>query len=415
MQVFGYPRQVRYLWGSAARKPNFVVGKIALVPEQPTQGQPVKVTVRVSNNGALSGTCQLALFVNEPSPLRLLAAQTLSLAAQQRRTVTLTLKTDGLDGQRQLIALVTPVQPKEELSTADNEQAAAFFVHADYTRWRYSFNLTVNPNGIRRLDEPVTVGVDWTQAAGVPESVTLDPDSVRVLEVTKEPKEQFVPVPCAYTPTGAGNRKGKLEFLLTGKTAPNAVRTFRVVAEAQQGATRRFFPMPSELRWDATTRTVVTPFYRLRFGDDGMVREWRSLLPNAPRQSFLRSLGVSSAQTGWVDEIGDLISLECERITPVSVTVKVVKRLQGDFLVTRVFTFYPRHFVVAIEANKSGIREYSRAYYALPAQFEDDKGNKAKVDGSGGGEGVIGKKPTAKMVCCLRRNMIALVCGAVAF
>ncbi len=384
-------RQALLLWGSATRKPNFVAEKIALVPEQPKQGQPVKVTVTVSNNGALSGTCQLSLFVDEPIQTHQLATQRLSLAAQQRRTVTVMLKTDALDGRRRLIARVTSVQPKEELVTTDNEQTTVLFVHADYTRWRYSFDLTVNSNGIRRLDEPVTVEVDWMQTAGLPESVTLDPDSVRVLEVTKGAKQQFVLVPCVYTPTGAGNRRGRLEFLLTGETAPNAVRTFRVVAEAQQGTTRRFFPMPSELRWDAETKAVITPFYRLRFGDDGMVREWRSLLPNAPAQSFLRSLGVSSAQTGWVDEVGDLVSLECERITPVSVIVKVVKRLQGDFLVTRVFTFYPRHFIVAVEANKAGIREYSRAYYALPAQFEDDKGNKARVDGNGEAEGVLGK------------------------
>ncbi len=388
-------RNALLVWGKAAQKPNFVVEKVSLNPIQTQQGKPVKVSVVVHNNGGVSGKGLLQLFLDEPSPERQIAAQNFALAVNQRRSVTLTLRTNALDGQRQLLVRITPVQPKDELVAADNEQVVPFTVLTDYNRWRYRFDLTVAADGVRRLDEPVGLEVDWGQFAGVPSNVTIDPNSVRVLERV-DAKDQWRLVPCIYLPTEPRNRKGRLEFLLAGETAPNGVRHFRVVAEEQQESSSRFLPLPSNLRWDSATRTVTTPFYRLRFGDDGMVREWVSLLPGAPKQSFLRSLGVSSAQTGWVDEIGDLVALECVSKKPFSLTVKVIKRLQGDFLVTREFVFYPRHFVVTIEANKAGLREYSRAYYALPAQFEDDKGNRARVDGKGDAEGVLGKNPQPK-------------------
>ncbi|MFN3422694.1 MAG: hypothetical protein ACK40X_13330, partial [Armatimonadota bacterium] len=190
-------------------------------------------------------------------------------------------------------------------------------------------------------------------------------------------------------------RRGILVFLLTGETPPNAVRQFRILWNVAQ-PNRKHFPTRSLLQWDDAKKAVMTPFYRLRFDDDGMVREWTSLMPNAPRQSFLRSLGVSSAQTGWIDEIGEVETIKCLSANPVSVIVQVVKKLQGDFRVTRTFTFYPRHFVVEIEADKQGIWDYSRAYYSLPCKFEDDKGNKAVVDGKGEGENVIGKNRQPK-------------------
>jgi hypothetical protein len=237
----------------------------------------------------------------------------------------------------------------------------------------------------------VTVDVDWGKLAGVPKDTFIDPNSVRVLEIAGGSQKV---VPCTFEPDGPQSNNGKLVFLLTGETAPNDVRRFRVIADVRGKI--RYFPLPPSLLWDENAKTVTTPFYRLKFGDDGMVREWVSLMPNAPKQSFLRSLGVSSAQTGWVDEVGEVEAIKCLSINAVSVVIQVVKRLQGGFRVVRTFTFYPRHFVVEIEANKSGIRDYSRAYYLLPCKFADDKGNEAVVDGKGEGEGVIGKNPQPK-------------------
>jgi hypothetical protein len=384
-------RKALLVWGKTASKPNFAVTKLSLTPKEPKQGQQLKAVITLLNNGLVSGNANLALYLDTVSPQTLLAKQTITVASGQQKDVGVVVGTEGIDGQRKLIARIEPVKPKEELALADNEREVAFNVSADYSRWRFGFEIAVHAGGIRRLDEPVTVDVDWGKLAGVPKDTFIDPNSVRVLEIAGGSQKV---VPCTFEPDGPQSNNGKLVFLLTGETAPNDVRRFRVIADVRGKI--RYFPLPSSLHWDENTKAVTTPFYRLKFGDDGMVREWVSLMPNAPKQSFLRSLGVSSAQTGWVDEVGEVEAIKCLSINAVSVVIQVVKRLQGGFRVVRTFTFYPRHFVVEIEANKSGIRDYSRAYYLLPCKFADDKGNEAVVDGKGEGEGVIGKNPQPK-------------------
>lgn len=388
-------QQALLVWGKSSRKPNFTVNKVTVTPAQPKQGEGVKVTVVVVNNGLASGTAKVSLFLDRISPDRLLAEQTVQLPADSQKQISFSIGTEGIDGTHNLLALLEAVKPKDELVATDNRREATFTVTADYSHWRYKFEIIVDAAGVRRLDEPVTFEVDWCELAGVSPKAIVDPDSVRVVEIGRDGKPER-PVPCSFTPTEPGNRKGTVTFLLTGETPPNGKRRFWVLAVEKQGSKRVFFPPKSELRWDNETSTVTTPFYRLRFGEDRMVREWVSLMPGAPEQSFLRSLGVSSAQTGWVDEIGEVESFECLSINPVNVVIRVVKQLRGDFRIVKTFTFYPRHFVVEVEANKPGIREYSRAFYLLEGKFEDDKGNRAVVDGKGEGENVIGKNAHPK-------------------
>lgn len=383
------------VWGKSARKPNFTVNKVTVTPARPKQGEGLKVTVAVANNGSAKGTTKVSIFLDRISPDCLLAEQTVQLPADSQKQIFFFIRTEGIDGTHNLLALLEAVKPKDELVLTDNRREATFTVTADYSRWRYKFEIVVDAAGVRRLDEPVTFEVDWCELAGVSPKAIVDLDSVRVVEIGRDGKPEK-PVPCFFTPTESGNRKGTVTFLLIGETPPDGKRRFWVLAAEKQGLKRAFFPPKPELHWDNTTRIVTTPFYQLRFGEDGMVREWVSLMPGAPKQSFLRSLGVSSAQTGWVDEIGEVESFECLSINPVNVAIRVVKRLRGDFRVVKTFAFYPRHFVVEIEANKPGIREYSRAYYLLGGKFEDDKGNKAIVDGKGEGENVIGKNAHPK-------------------
>ncbi|MCS7253676.1 MAG: glycoside hydrolase [Armatimonadota bacterium] len=381
------------LWGSRAKQPNFTVGSINLPLRQIRQGQQVKVSIQVLNNGGADGEAKVSLYLDKALPGHLLGSQVVSIKANGQRTVVFTFATDAIDGEHLLIIQLESMQPKSELVEGDNIAQLPFAVQPDYSRWRFSADITVSAGGIRRLDEPISLEVDFGKLGEMPQNASVDIESVRVMEV--EGGRLTKAVPTHFEPSKPDSQQGTLVFLLTGVTPPNAVRQFRIFWNATKPK-RQHFPMCSSLQWDDKTRTITTPFYRLRFGDDGMVREWVSLMPNAPRQSFLQSIGVSSAQTGWVDEVGEVEVIKCLSVNPVSVIVQVVKRLRGDFRIIRTFSFYLRHFVVEIEANKKGISTYSRAYYLLPCNFEDDKGNKAFVDGRGDGENVIGKNPQPK-------------------
>ncbi|MCS7186201.1 MAG: glycoside hydrolase [Armatimonadota bacterium] len=381
------------VWGAKAKQPNFAIGNIKLSTKQVKQGQQVKFNVRVLNNGNAGGKAKVFLYLDKVSPEFLLGSHTVNIKADGQQTVSLTIPTGAIDGERLLFVRLEPIQPRGELVSADNIALFPFTVQPDYSLWRFSVDITVNANGIRRLDEPVSLEVDLGKMGAMPKGSSVDIDSVRVVEI--EGGKLTKAVPAHFEPSEREARRGTLTFLLTGETPPNAIRQFRIFWNAA-GPKRQHFPMTSLLRWDDGMKAITTPFYRIRFGGDGMVREWLSFMPDAPKQSFLRSIGVSSAQTGWVDEIGEVEAIKCLSVNPVCVTVQIVKRLRGDFRVTRTYTFYPRHLVVEVEADKQGIREYSRAYYLLPCKFEDDKGNKAVVDGKGDGEEVIGKNPQPK-------------------
>ncbi|MEZ8222034.1 Glycosyl hydrolases related to GH101 family, GHL1-GHL3 [Candidatus Fervidibacteria bacterium JGI MDM2 JNZ-1-D12] len=381
------------IWGSMAKRPNFTVGSVNLSLKQIKQGQQIKVIIQVINNGGADGRVRVSLYLDKVSPDCLLGSQTVSIKANEQQTTSFAVATDTIDGEHLLIAQLEPVQPKVELIAADNIAQLSFAVQPDYAFWQFSADIIVNAGGTRRLDEPVSLEVDLGKLGAMPRNAVVDINSVRVVEIVNGKLAKAVPA--YFEPSKQNAQQGTLVFLLMGETPSNAARRFRVFWNAAKPK-HRHFPMSSLLRWDDETKTVTTPFYRLRFGDDGMVREWVSLIPNAPKQSFIRSIGVSSAQTGWVDEIGEVEAIKCLSANPVCVVVQVVKKLQGDFRVVRTYSFYPRHFVVEIEANKPGIREYSRAYYLLPCKFEDDKGNKATVDGKGEGENVIGKNPQPK-------------------
>ncbi|MCS7264336.1 MAG: hypothetical protein NZ805_05835 [Armatimonadetes bacterium] len=382
-------------WGerAEAKQPNFAVGKITLPAKQIKQGQQIKVNVQVFNNGNADGEAEVSLYLDKTSPEFLLNSQTVSIKADGQQTVLFAVSTDAIDGKRLIVVQIEPIEPKKEWVAADNIAHLPLIVQPDFSRWQFSADIIVNAGGIKRLDEPISLEIDLGKLGAMLKDAPVDADSVRVLEVKGGKLTELVPA--HFEPKKPNSQQGVLVFLLTGETYPNAVRQFRIFWNATKPK-RQNFPMPSLLRWDDKTKTVTTPFYRLKFDDDGMVREWLSFMPNAPKQSFIRSIGVSSAQTGWIDEIGEVEAIRCLSINPVSVVVQVVKKLSGDFHVTRTFTFYPRHFIVEIEANKQGIYDYSRAYYLLPCNFEDDKGNKAIVDGKGDGENVIGKNPQPK-------------------
>ena len=56
----------------------------------------------------------------------------------------------------------------------------------------------------------------------------------------------------------------------------------------------------------------------------------------------------------------------------------------------KVYSFYPDRFDISFKSDKSyGV--ISRAHYTSEGTYEDNEGNKAKVDGHGDGEGVAGK------------------------
>jgi len=166
-------RKALLVWGKTASKPNFAITKVSLTPKEPKQGQQLKAVVTLLNNGLVSGSANLALYLDAISPQTLLAKQIVTVAAGQQKSISITVRTEGIDGQRSLVARIETAKPKEELALADNEQKVAFNVSADYSRWRFGFEIAVHAGGVRRLDEPVTIDVDWSKLRVCPKALQL--------------------------------------------------------------------------------------------------------------------------------------------------------------------------------------------------------------------------------------------------
>lgn len=153
-----------------------------------------------------------------------------------------------------------------------------------------------------------------------------------------------------------------------------------------------------DLSWDAERQVFESPVYRAVFRD-GVISALHAVEGVQPRRSFLSSLGVSSQATGWVDEVGKVTGFQVVDIGAVRVVVQVKKQLRADYEYTKTYSFYRDHFVVEADINKP-ISLCSRAYYLRPCQFEDDKGNRAVVDGKGNAEDVSGKNANPRWYAC---------------
>jgi hypothetical protein len=83
----------------------------------------------------------------------------------------------------------------------------------------------------------------------------------------------------------------------------------------------------------------------------------------------------------------------------VRTVIQVKKTLAEQYVYEKTYTFYPKWFEVETNINKSVGGLYSRIYYALEGQYEDDKGCKATIDGKGNGENVYGKNKNPLWYC----------------
>jgi hypothetical protein len=114
-----------------------------------------------------------------------------------------------------------------------------------------------------------------------------------------------------------------------------------------------------------------------------------------PFVKIIGNLGVSSADTGWVDEVGEVESFDVVQDGPVFTQIRVKKNLRGNHSYDKLYTLYRNHFTVTmLSPERFGVP--SRAYYLTRCLFEDDKGNRSVIDGKGDAEGVSGKNPNPR-------------------
>lgn len=389
------------LCAAASKHPDIVVDANSMKPSTPTptQGETVTIEARVRNIGFAAATAKISAMVDEVVPTNEIFSTEVSLGPGSTETAQINVDTKWLDGVRRIILLATPKGQVTEISDQNNQAECELNVSADPSLWPHKVMATVSSGDLPRKNYPVTQEIDLAELAkrvGAPQSA--NPKTIRVFECDAEGK------PCRSIPAQFDlfhDTRGELCWMLTGETAPNTVRRFAILFDTDPNS--KLLPpcgtatLGSPI-WQKEKNTISTPAYSAVF-DDGVIVALYDKLGATPDKSLVTMILLSSKATGWGREEGTLDDFTVRYRGPVRTVITVKKTLATEYVYEKTYTFYPAWFEVATTINKEVGGLYSRVYYALDGQFEDDKGNKALIDGKGEGENIYGKNRNGQWYC----------------
>ncbi|MGQ9488126.1 MAG: glycoside hydrolase [Armatimonadota bacterium] len=376
------------LCGKHVRRPDIVL-QMRLPNKPARQGQAWTIRLLVRNLGyAPAREVRLNLFADVSIPSQSLWQSRVSVSARSEKQIAVKVDTSRLDGNRLLIATASLPPNVQEISTVNNTHSATAEVVRDLQRWDYRRELQVDTGSVKREDEVVVFTVEKPPFA---------PESVRVYLLEDETRRPLKELSAQCDRLEDG--RVEIALILPGKLPAGTTR--RVVLYAMRRAGKVLPPRPS---WyvDARSPVITGETYRL-YLRDGIPHDIAAVHPDRYRrppqrglsaplygEPFINQLVFSSARTGWIEEPGTAPSqVEVLSHGPVRTIVRVKRTLAGGVTYTKRYTFYPQYFDVEIETNTSeGV--YSRAFYRQQGDYEDSGGVKARVDGKGEAEGVMG-------------------------
>ncbi len=187
---------------------------------------------------------------------------------------------------------------------------------------------------------------------------------------------------------GEGNA-GAVLWIMPGVTEPGQVRRFVIAHDPADLPGRHL--AADQAMWDEEALAATTSCYRAEL-DEGAIGAVYNLLGD-PDLSIITGIMVSSGETGWTHEIGDVTDIRVLARGPVRAVVEVDKTLKGDRKYTKRYEFYPGYFIVRTTTD-TGIGSLTRTWYGAACAFEDETGATARIDGKGEGEGIIGRSVT---------------------
>ena len=356
------------------------------------QGDPLAIRLRLVNHGGKDARrVPVTAYLGAIAPRNRLAAQSVDVPAGKSVPVTFILPTARCDGPTRFRFQAGDAKTVT-FSKAGNITERVCPILPDWTLWDTHVDLTVEMGAVSRRNPVVEVPFDAdAERAKAGRAGKSDPASVRVV---------CLDAPAGIPDAAAGGSlceaqyvegspaERRLVWRIPGSFPAGATVRCRVLLDGQE---QKRHQAPAAGSWRADTQTYDGPRYTVRFQEGAI----RGLWSKDPNVHLLSSLGVSSKDTGWVEEVGEVQRFEVVQDGPVFTQVRVRKSLAGNHSYDKVYTFYPEHFTVAtLSPERFGT--LSRAYYAATCRIQDDRGNKAEVDGKGDAEEFSGRNPSPK-------------------
>jgi hypothetical protein len=359
------------LAGAALRFPDLQVSAARLEGRAGhiQQGTTVVVTALLRNAGASPArSAYVAAYADSAITGRELARVRVTAAPRTSHAVRLRVPTSSIDGQRALCIVASSLG--RDLCSADNAATVPIVVTPDPARWNRTAVLEIAQGSAEPDPRHIALRCVGKDVLG---------DSVRVSELLPAGERRCLAQWDAL-PEGP-----ELVIAAPSEGQSTGPRVFRV---AWNDSTRRGVPIlaPLGVRLDRRTYALRGATYVCSVRD-GVVRGVDVLDRGGRARPAITKIMASSAETGWVEEPGDILSRRILADGPVRTVVEVRKRLAAGVTYTKRFAFYEDGFDVEVKMRPP-IGVSSRAYYAAGGEFLDSRGNTAKVDGQGDAEGV---------------------------
>ena len=389
------PHAGRYiaLCGDAARKPDYIA---IFDVNSKTDDNPDSVTLLVANRGLASPKATIRLYADRIAKERLLSETVVNGIENTNVPVALpfALPTDKLAGRYKIIAVV---DAECDLAPENNiaEKNVNFF--CDMALYPISGELLVPAIKADSKLEPYEAYIDFTVDGPLPFSI--DPSSIRVISKADNsgdgsrktclPYAAFVP-----DPNYNGKRHAAGTIYFSYDAHANLAHSFTIVA-----SDRKFLPQEGcHFEKGATPGTgrFSSGSYVAGFGK-ATIHELRPVTADGEGPNFIKSIHVSSADTGWgSEEKAELKRFDVLLNTPAKCVVLASQKLQNGATYVKTYTFYPGRFTVEADLDKSAGSLFSRAFYATPGIYLDDKNHTVDMAKTTDGANIAGQNPNPK-------------------
>ncbi len=349
-----------------ASRAELAVLDVQPVPRPPVrQGEPLAIAASLRNYGGRTATNVKVTVKDGRGPgASVMATNWVTLKPYETRRVDLKLDTTRRDGPLALVVTVDSDARFTEITEGDNQRRATVTIIPDWSRWDSHLDLQVTAEGPGGDSPLVRCSLD----------VAAHPASPRVLV-----GEMSVPAQVVSGEAGA-----ELVFLWPGPLSPGSPQPCRLYLDSRDRHEPRGGP-----HWDAAGSRYVGPLYQVKFEQGAITGVTLGDLP------ILSYLQTSSGDTGWVIEQSDDYELTVIADGAVCTIIEVKKNLPKGHSYHKRYEFFDDFFTVTtLSPERYGTM--SRAYYVATGQIQDDKGNRATIDGRGDAEDFSGRNSSPR-------------------
>ncbi len=342
-------------------------------PGPAKQGVRVAITGNLQNVGGKPIKQTAVRLVTRTATPQTLATQKVDLPAGVTKPLSFQFDSATYDGDVPLALEVD--SPGKELCARDNRLAFAVAVAPDWSLWDGHVDLTVKAEVAMRRPiarTPFDMAAERTKLGLKGDG---DPDSLRVVltDGGAQCLAQLVP----------GAQGTDLVFQLPRDLPPGETLACRVYFDRAEPKRHR---QTAASGWQADRTTYDNGRYSVRLNEGYIRAVWVGLV------QVMANLGTSSKDTGWNDEQGEVEAFEVVSDGPVCTVIRVKKKMANNHAHEKLYTFTPDYFTVQVVSPEI-YGAMSRAYYMADADYEDDKGNQARIDGKGDAENIYSKNP----------------------